>query len=133
MHGAPGLTGQTGPTGPIEIGILTSPTGPTGVAEIGWVGITGPTGSSGSAEIQGPTGITGPYLFRTDPANHSEAAPRPRRHINFLRLASRYVISTAAKATGTRLVFDIETDGLREAATRIHCIVVADLDRNRID
>jgi len=67
------------------------------------------------------------------PTNHRETAPAPRRHINFLRLASRYVFPPSTKATGTRLVFDIETDGLREAATRVHCIVVADLDSNRVD
>jgi DNA polymerase I len=60
-------------------------------------------------------------------------ASPPRRHVVFLRLASRYVISTNAKATGTRLVFDIETDGLLAAATRIHCVVVADLDSDRVD
>src|SRR6476659_5337490 len=57
----------------------------------------------------------------------------PRRHTAFLRLAARYVISTTVKGAGTRLAFDIETDGLREAATCIHCIVVADLDSDRVD
>jgi DNA polymerase I len=69
------------------------------------------------------------------PADHREAANEQtsRRHAAFLRLASRYVIPAAAKAAGTRQVFDVETDGLLEAATRIHCIVVADLDSNRVD
>jgi DNA polymerase-1 len=57
----------------------------------------------------------------------------PRRHTAFLRLAARYVISTTVKGAGTRLAFDIETNGLREAATCIHCIVVADLDSDRVD
>jgi hypothetical protein len=59
--------------------------------------------------------------------------PPFRRHTVFLRLASRYVVPAIGKPEGLRLVIDIETDGLLEAATRVHCIVVADLDSNRVD
>ena len=67
------------------------------------------------------------------PSLESDKIPANRRHNNFLRLASRYVIPTIGKPEGPRFVFDIETDGLREATTRIHCIVVTDLDSDRVD
>jgi len=35
--------------------------------------------------------------------------------------------------TNCRLVFDVEADNLLDAATKVHCIVVADLDSDRID
>jgi DNA polymerase I len=64
----------------------------------------------------------------------TKATDQPsRRHTAFLRLASRYVIPAAAKVVGKRFVFDIETNGLLETVTRIHCIVVADLDSDRVD
>jgi DNA polymerase I-like protein with 3'-5' exonuclease and polymerase domains len=135
-------TGSTGPVGPATIGAI--PTGPTGPAAIGLLDLTGPTGPTRTSEAKNPIGMTGPYVFVV-PAGHHEAAneqtfiahgtvgPTARRHTAFLRLASRYVVPAIGKPQGLRLVFDIETDGLLEAATRIHCIVVADLDSDRID
>ena len=93
-------------------------------------------------------GDTGPRLEKTTvresrsfnksakiikPASDWRPPVELRRHANFSRLASRYVVPAIGKPEGLRLVFDIETDGLLEAATRIHCIVVADLDSNRVD
>jgi DNA polymerase I-like protein with 3'-5' exonuclease and polymerase domains len=51
----------------------------------------------------------------------------------FARLASRYIIPANTASTGLRLVFDIETNGLLDDASKIHCIVIADLDSDRID
>jgi hypothetical protein len=51
----------------------------------------------------------------------------------FTRLAANYIAPAAVKSTGLRLVFDIEADGLLDAATKAHCIVVADLDRDQVD
>jgi RecA-family ATPase/DNA polymerase I-like protein with 3'-5' exonuclease and polymerase domains len=127
------VTGPTGPARPVAIGLrnLTGPTGPTG-----------PVGIAEISKAENPIGMTGPYVVVVDaPADHREAANEqtvisrgtPRRHIVFLRLASRYVVPAIGKPEGLRLVFDIETDGLLEAATRIHCIVIADLDRSRVD
>ena len=31
-----------------------------------------------------------------------------------------------------RLVFDIETDGLLPAVTKVHCIVLKDIDKNEV-
>jgi DNA polymerase I-like protein with 3'-5' exonuclease and polymerase domains len=66
----------------------------------------------------------------------SEPQPPQRRHEQFLRLARRYIIPAPHKAEGLRqrcrLGFDIETDGLLDAATRVHCVVITDLDCEKI-
>jgi DNA polymerase I-like protein with 3'-5' exonuclease and polymerase domains len=52
----------------------------------------------------------------------------------FTYIASRYIVPAGAKTgSGLRLVFDIETDGLLSDATRIHCIVIGDLDSDQVD
>jgi hypothetical protein len=52
---------------------------------------------------------------------------------HFRRLASRYIAAPAmSKPGGLRLIFDPESDGLYNA-TKVHCVVVADLDGDRID
>jgi DNA polymerase I len=53
----------------------------------------------------------------------------------FARLASRYIAPATAptRSSGLRAVFDIEADGLLDAASKVHCIIVADLDSDRID
>jgi RecA-family ATPase/DNA polymerase I-like protein with 3'-5' exonuclease and polymerase domains len=58
-----------------------------------------------------------------------------RPHRVFCRLASRYIIAAPAadETPRLRLGFDVETDGLRDSATKIHCIVIADLDGDQID
>ena len=106
----------------------------------GQAAVSGPTGSIQGSEERKPIGLTGSNFFPIDPGEHRETTndgvpyiPPLRRHANFLRLASRYVVPAIGRPEGPRLVFDIETDGLLEAATRIHCIVVADLDSNRVD
>jgi hypothetical protein len=60
-------------------------------------------------------------------------APGPQRHAQFCQLASRYIIPATGRAGGLRLGFDLEADDLLDAATKIHCIVITDLDRDRID
>jgi DNA polymerase I-like protein with 3'-5' exonuclease and polymerase domains len=67
---------------------------------------------------------------RQSPSSHT---PGPQRHARFLHLARRYIISATTKAEGPRLIFDTEADGLLDAASKMHCIVVADLDGDRID
>ena len=56
-----------------------------------------------------------------------------RKHQIFCRLAARYIIPAGGKPEGVRVAFDIETDALLDAVTKIHCIVVIDLDSDRID
>ena len=51
----------------------------------------------------------------------------------FTDIAARYIISATVKNDGLRLSFDIEADGLLDNATKLHCIVVADLDSDQID
>src|SRR5262249_32521016 len=107
------------------------PTGQSGPASSVAINLTGPTGSTGisATSLLGRTGATGPAMND----NICSVAPPPRRHTVFLRLASRYVVPAIGKPDGLRLAFDIETDGLLEAATRIHCLIVEDLDSNRVD
>src|SRR5262249_52577234 len=50
----------------------------------------------------------------------------------FQRLARAYIASPAAKSGGLRLCFDVEANGLLDAATVVHCIVIADLDSDQI-
>ena len=51
----------------------------------------------------------------------------------FKRIAAHYIVAPAADwSGGLRLVFDIETDGLLDNATMVHCIVVGDLDHDEI-
>src|SRR5262249_23380179 len=56
------------------------------------------------------------------------AEPLPQRHTHFLQLARRYIIPATNKTGGLRLCFDGEADGLLDVATKIHCIVVVDVD-----
>jgi DNA polymerase I-like protein with 3'-5' exonuclease and polymerase domains len=55
------------------------------------------------------------------------------KHQNFCRLAARYIIAATAPPARIRLAFDIETDGLLETATKVHCIVITDLDSDHIE
>jgi DNA polymerase I-like protein with 3'-5' exonuclease and polymerase domains len=56
----------------------------------------------------------------------------PREHRIFRRLAARHIIPATSKPEGPRLAFDIESDGLLDTATKIHCIVVVDLDSDQV-
>jgi DNA polymerase-1 len=60
-----------------------------------------------------------------------EAAPNARAL--FTQLARPFIAPAGERGEGLRLVFDIETDGLFDAVTKVHCIVVAELDSERID
>ena len=52
----------------------------------------------------------------------------------FVNIATRYIIPASATGSGgLRLVFDVEADGLEDDATKVHCVVIADLDSDRID
>jgi DNA polymerase-1 len=55
-------------------------------------------------------------------------------HVRFCRLAAHLIpASTTDASPRTRLVFDVEADGLVDTATKLHCAVIADLDDNHID
>jgi DNA polymerase I-like protein with 3'-5' exonuclease and polymerase domains len=68
-----------------------------------------------------------------DPPAPTLVPAPPRPHRIFQRLAARYIVPATTKPEGVRLVFDLETDGFADVATCIHCIVVIDLDSDRID
>jgi len=50
----------------------------------------------------------------------------------FTYLAAPYIIPAPAKSSGLQLVFDLESDALLDSATKIHCIVIADLGTGKI-
>jgi DNA polymerase I-like protein with 3'-5' exonuclease and polymerase domains len=51
----------------------------------------------------------------------------------FTYLAAPFIVRADAKVSGLRLVFDVEADGLLNDATRLHCIVVVDLDSDHVN
>jgi hypothetical protein len=52
----------------------------------------------------------------------------------FRRIAARYIVPANSAVSGRlRCGFDIEADGLLDTATKLHCIVIADLDGDRVD
>lgn len=51
----------------------------------------------------------------------------------FTYLAARFIVAGGQKHAGLRLAFDMEANALLERATVAHCIVVADLDSDRVD
>src|SRR6516165_7794581 len=52
----------------------------------------------------------------------------------FTHIAAACIVPvTTTPAAGLRLVFDIEADGLLNAATKVHCVVIADLDSDWVD
>jgi DNA polymerase I-like protein with 3'-5' exonuclease and polymerase domains len=50
----------------------------------------------------------------------------------FAYIAAKFIIPSNIKTNGLRLLFDVEADGLLDTATKLHCIVVANLDRNEV-
>jgi DNA polymerase I-like protein with 3'-5' exonuclease and polymerase domains len=50
----------------------------------------------------------------------------------FRRLAAPFITPAAAASHGLRAAFDIETDGLIDVVTTVHCVVVADLDSDAV-
>jgi DNA polymerase I-like protein with 3'-5' exonuclease and polymerase domains len=51
----------------------------------------------------------------------------------FVRIAAPFIVPAGSKSDGLRLAFDIEADALLDAATKAHCVAVADLDSDQID
>jgi hypothetical protein len=58
-----------------------------------------------------------------------------RRHVmyKFVHIAARYIVPAGTRSGELRLAFDVEADGLVDDAIKLHCIVIADLDSDRID
>ena len=57
----------------------------------------------------------------------------PKPAIKFEALARRYISPTPKYAGPLRLVFDVESDGLLDTATKAHCVAIADLDSDQVD
>jgi DNA polymerase I-like protein with 3'-5' exonuclease and polymerase domains len=96
--------------------------------------------SSGHPEIThqrashavGPQAITRDRRDSADTGTTTEIPSRPYPRGLFVSLAAPFIIPATAKSDGLRLAFDIETDGLDDA-TKVHCVVIADLDGDQID
>jgi len=63
--------------------------------------------------------------------SHPIPVPSAQRHERFLQLARRYIIPATNKAEGLRLCFDAEANGLLDTASKLHCIVIIDLDSDQ--
>jgi DNA polymerase I-like protein with 3'-5' exonuclease and polymerase domains len=50
----------------------------------------------------------------------------------FQRIAARYIIPAKTPVPHNGGAFDIEADGLLDTATKIHCVVIAELDSDRV-
>jgi hypothetical protein len=50
----------------------------------------------------------------------------------FQRIAARYIVPAKTPVPHNGGVFDIESNGLLDTATKIHCIVIAELDSDRV-
>jgi DNA polymerase I len=59
--------------------------------------------------------------------------PPERLAVSFSYLAAPFIVRADSKIGTLRLAFDLEADGLADVATKVHCIVVADLDGDQID
>ena len=70
-------------------------------------------------------------IVRRQAANKGATPDRFAR--TFASLALPYIITAGAKGDGLRLAFDLESDGLLDDATKVHCIVVEDLDSDQVD
>jgi hypothetical protein len=64
------------------------------------------------------------------PAAPIEATPYGRKL--FAQLAKPFIVPADAPGEGLRLIFDIEANGLLETVTRVHCIVINELDSGRV-
>jgi DNA polymerase I-like protein with 3'-5' exonuclease and polymerase domains len=69
-----------------------------------------------------------------EPTDAELPAPRRAGGSVFRRISARYIVpATTAASGGLRLDFDVEADGLLDTATKLHCIVVSNLDSNQVD
>jgi Autographiviridae DNA-directed DNA polymerase len=60
------------------------------------------------------------------------AEPTLYAHTLFAQLAKPFIMPAGAPNEGLRLIFDLESNGLLETITRIHCIVIGELDSDRV-
>src|SRR5262249_13187632 len=60
------------------------------------------------------------------------AEPTPYGRQLFAQLARPFIIPAGTLSEGLRLIFDLESDGLLETVTRVHCIVIGEPDSARV-
>jgi DNA polymerase I-like protein with 3'-5' exonuclease and polymerase domains len=69
-------------------------------------------------------------------AKRPKPAPVPAEatsyaHALFVQLARPFIIPAGTHEEGLHLIFDLESDGLLEVVSRVHCIVIDELDSDR--
>jgi DNA polymerase I len=82
-----------------------------------------------------PTLRRKPRLTPIEPIK-PKAAPaaeaQPYARSLFAQLARPFIMPSSGRSEGLRLIFDLEADGLLDTVTRVHCIVIGDLDSDRV-
>jgi len=69
----------------------------------------------------------------TDSGGSADSAAPSVKPSKFTYLAKPFIARSDVKVGAVRCVFDIETDGLLDQVTKIHQIVITDLDSDRVD
>jgi RecA-family ATPase/DNA polymerase I-like protein with 3'-5' exonuclease and polymerase domains len=64
------------------------------------------------------------------PSPATEAQPYARAL--FAQRARPFIMPASERGEGLRLIFDLESDGLLDTVTRIHCIIIGDLDSDDV-
>src|SRR5262249_23523644 len=65
------------------------------------------------------------------PAEPTPAA-QPYARTLFAQLARPFIIPASARSEGLHLIFDLESNGLLDVVTRVHCIVIGEPDNNHV-
>ena len=71
--------------------------------------------------------------INTDSGGSAVSAAPPLGHSKFAHLAKPFIARSDVKVGAVRCAFDIEADGLLDRVTKIHQIVVTDLDSDQVD
>jgi DNA polymerase I-like protein with 3'-5' exonuclease and polymerase domains len=87
-----------------------------------------PEGTAPKRRISKPSIALKPAAIPPAPA----LPPKKVDLTKFRYLARPFIIPAADKRDELRLVFDIETDGLLDSVTKVHCIVIGDLNSDQV-
>ena len=85
-----------------------------------------------SIELHQSPRSTKPRTVKRPKAKPAPAEPTPYARALFAQLAKPFIMPAGAPGEGLAVIFDLESDGLLEVVTRIHCIVIGELDSDRV-
>jgi DNA polymerase I-like protein with 3'-5' exonuclease and polymerase domains len=69
---------------------------------------------------------------RTTKRKPAPAGPTPYARTLFAQRAKPFIMPAGAPGEGLGVIFDLESDGLLEAVTCVHCIVISELGNDRV-